>query len=235
MWQSEVINDIFEAGVNDDKLALLVEINKTNYMSVKTPLGLTERKEINKVICQGDPWGPIQCSVQIDGIGRESLNPDLEPYKYKDKVEIPALGMIDDILTISESGYKTARINSFINAKIAIKKLQLGPKKCSVLHTGKGHANIELYVDGWAMKNVKDVETGEIKRQDILEGSMEISHLDSDKYLGQTLGADGKNTSNIEKMKNKGIGIQNRIIQMLEVMSGGRYNFQIAVILRRTF
>ena len=63
------------------------------------------------------------------------------------------------------------------------------------------------------MKNVKDLETGEIKRQDILEGSMEISHLDSDKYLGQTLSADGKNTSNIEKMRNKGIGIQNRIIQ----------------------
>ena len=56
-------------------------------MSVKTPLGLTERKEINEVICQGDPWGPIQCSVQIDGIGRESLNPDLEPYKYKDEIE----------------------------------------------------------------------------------------------------------------------------------------------------
>ena len=65
--------------------------------------------------------------------------------------------MIDDILTILESGYKTASLNSFIKAKITIKKLQLGPKKCSVLHTGKGHENIELYVDGWAMKNVKDV------------------------------------------------------------------------------
>ena len=59
MWQSEVSNDIFEAGVKDDKLALLEEINKTNYLSVKTFLGLPERKEINKVICQGDPWlGP---------------------------------------------------------------------------------------------------------------------------------------------------------------------------------
>ena len=104
-------------------------------MSVKTQYGLTDRKEINEVICQGDPWGPIQCSVQIDGIGRESLEEELEPYKYKDEVEIPALGM-DDILTISESGYKTARLNSYINAKIAMKKLQLGPKKCSVLHTG---------------------------------------------------------------------------------------------------
>ena len=43
-------------------------------MSVKTQQGLTERKEINKDICQGDPWGPIQCRVRIDGIGSESLN-----------------------------------------------------------------------------------------------------------------------------------------------------------------
>ena len=41
---------------------------------------------------------------------------------------MPALGMVDDISTISQSGYKTARMNSYINAKIAMKKLQLGPK-----------------------------------------------------------------------------------------------------------
>ena len=61
---------------------------------------------------------------------------------------------------------------------------------------------------------------------------MEISHLGSDKYLGQTISADGKNTSNIEKIKNKGIGIQNRIIQRLEIMPGGKFPFQIAIILR---
>ena len=163
MWQAEVTNDIFEAGVKDDKLAFLHELNKVNYMSVKTQYGLTKRTEISEVICQGDPWGPIQCSIQIDGIGRGSLEDDLEPYKYKDKVEIPSLGMMDDILPISESGYKTARLNSYINAKIAIKKLQLGPKMCFVLHTGKEHENIELLVDGWSMKSVKDVETGKLR------------------------------------------------------------------------
>ena len=41
-----VINDLFEAGVQDDKLALLYEINKTNRVAVKTADGLSERKEI---------------------------------------------------------------------------------------------------------------------------------------------------------------------------------------------
>ena len=181
MWQDEVINDLYEAGVKDDKLALLYEIKKSNYLAVKTQHGLTERKEVEKIICQGDPWGSRQCSVQIDSIGRDSLADDLEPFKYKGEVEIPALVMVDDILTIAESGYKTARMNSFITAKIALKKLQLGPKKCFVLHTGKEHEdykNVELFVDGWKLKDVKDVETDATSREDILTESMEISHMD---------------------------------------------------------
>ena len=141
MWQDEVINDIYEAGIRDDKLALLNEINKTNNLAVKTQHRLTERKVVENIICQGDPWGSMQCSVQIDSIGRDSLAEDLEPFKYKGEVEIPALGMVDDILTIAESGYKTARMNSFKTAKIALKKLKLGPNKCFVLHTEKEHKN----------------------------------------------------------------------------------------------
>ena len=83
-------------------------------MAVKTQHGLTERKTVNNIICQGDPWGSIQCSVQIDTIGRESLEAGLEPLKYLNKVEIHALGMVDDILTISDGGYKTTRMNAFI-------------------------------------------------------------------------------------------------------------------------
>ena len=83
LWQEEVINDIFDAGISDDKLSLLYEINKINHVAVKTQHGLTERRTVNNIICQGDPWGSIQCSVQIDTIGRESLEAGLEPFKYK--------------------------------------------------------------------------------------------------------------------------------------------------------
>ena len=48
----------------------------------------------------------MEGSVQIDWIGCDSLEAQLEPYKYKNEIEITALGMVDDILTISESGYK---------------------------------------------------------------------------------------------------------------------------------
>ena len=73
----------------------------------------------------------------IDGFGKESLKSEMEPYKYKGKVPVPVLGMVDNILSISESGYKTCRLNAFLNAKTALKRLQFGPDKCHVLFVGK--------------------------------------------------------------------------------------------------
>ena len=43
---------------------------------------------------------------------------------------------------------------------------------------------------------VKDVETDRTLREDTLTGNMEISHMDAEKYLGQIISADGKNTKN---------------------------------------
>ena len=156
----------------------------------------------------------------------------------KNEVEIPALGMVDDILKIAEGGYKTARMNSFKTAKIALKKLKLGPNKCFVLHTEKEHnnfRNIELYVDGWKLRDVKDVETDSTFREDIMEGDMEVSHMDSEKYVGQIISSDDKNTQNIETIRNKGIGLKNQVIQMLEAMPGGKFHFVIAKILRNSY
>ena len=47
--------------------------------------------------------------------------------------------MVDDITTVSESGYKATRMNGFINAKIASKKLQFGAEKCFTIHIGTEH------------------------------------------------------------------------------------------------
>ena len=127
LWQDEVTSELFDAGVTDDKLALLHKINEINHVRVKTPVGLSDVRNVEKVICQGDPWGGIQCGNIVDTFGKDSLKPNMEPYKYKGKVPVPILGMIDDILSVSESGYKTCKLNAFLNAKTALKRLQFGP------------------------------------------------------------------------------------------------------------
>ena len=117
MWLKECLNDIYECGVTDDKLALLYDINTHVKVAVKTPVGISDRTSIYNVITQGDVFGPILCSNQVDTFGRECLEEGKYTYTYKGEVEIPPLGMVDDLICISQCGHKTAMMNAFINFK----------------------------------------------------------------------------------------------------------------------
>ena len=55
MWFEEVTNDLYEAGIRDDKLALIAKINESNELAIQTAVGLTRRENIERIICQGDP------------------------------------------------------------------------------------------------------------------------------------------------------------------------------------
>ena len=235
LWKEHIFNDLFEAGMQNDRLSLLWELDQVNKLAVKTCQGLSQRKEVRKIICQGDCWGTCKCSLHMDNIAKDSLNPKLEPFKYKNEVELPILTMVDDLISISESGFKTTRMNAFVNAKIASKKLQFGAEKCFVMHVGRNHEeykNVELFVNGWSVTTVDNFQAGGMECEDILEENIELSHIESERYLGQIISSDSKNKRNILKLKNKGIGIQNKIINMLHTMSGGIFYFQIALIYR---
>ena len=65
---------------------------------------------------------------------------------------IAPLGMIDDLLTISECGVKTNLLNQYINFKTGSKRLQFGTSKCIKMHVGKSDSKIlckDLHVGGW--------------------------------------------------------------------------------------
>ena len=133
----ECLNDVYEAGVDDDYFPLLYEANRETYVAVQTPSGLTKRETIKEIVMQGDVLAPLISSLQVDTMGKECLEEDKHLYYYKDLVPIPPLGLVDDLFTISTCGYKTNLLNKFINAKAAMKKLQFGTSKCVKLHVGK--------------------------------------------------------------------------------------------------
>ena len=62
----EAISDIFDTGVDDDNLALLYNANQEIDMAVKTANGLSDRQTVNDIVLQGDKWGSILASVQVD-------------------------------------------------------------------------------------------------------------------------------------------------------------------------
>ena len=77
----EALSDIYNAGVDDDTLTLLHQANAEVHMAVKTPSGLTERQIIRNIVLQGDTWGSILASVQVDSIGQECMKAGYF-YKY---------------------------------------------------------------------------------------------------------------------------------------------------------
>ena len=117
------MNNLYEAGMDDNMLALLYEMNSRANIAVRTPVGITERREIKKSILQGDVFGPLTCSVQIDEFGRECIEEDQYMYYYRDKVGIPPLSQTDDTVC-------NVHINMWISKhKTSFKKLQFGTEK----------------------------------------------------------------------------------------------------------
>ena len=74
MFDSECLfqcmNDLYEAGVNDDIFALIFEANRENLVAVNTPHGISRREKIEQIVMQGDVLAPLISSLQVDTIGK---------------------------------------------------------------------------------------------------------------------------------------------------------------------
>ena len=111
---------------------------------------MTDEQTLDSVVLQGDTWGPALASNQVDTIGKECLDENKYLFMYKDCVPVGPLGMVDDLIGITEAGHKAQELNTFINLKTADKKLQFGLDKCKVMLVGNKienfHKNLPLGV-----------------------------------------------------------------------------------------
>ena len=67
----KAISDVYDAGLNDDNLGLVYKANNDVQVAVNTPGGLSEHQQIKNIVLQGDTFGSILASVQVDTIGQE--------------------------------------------------------------------------------------------------------------------------------------------------------------------
>ena len=210
LWAKECINDLYMAGLTNDKLNLLFIENQNANIAIKSQNGKSSRKSIKNVIMQGAVWGSLICTSTMEKLAQIMYkNPKLI-YKYKGKVETPCLGMVDDILCLQKCSDATVNVNTVVNAFIEGKKLKFSNKKCSRIHVQKKKLKTEP-------------ECLKIK---VHEESMRNSN--KEKYLGDVI-SNGKIRSTIEERRNKGFGLVNEILAILDEIPLGRFRIEIGL------
>ena len=227
----QAISDIYEAGLKDENLSLLYQANKEIYMAVNTPGGLSERQMIEDSVLQGDTWGSLLASVQVDDIGQECAEAG-HGYRYKNILPIGMLGLVDDIIGITEPGFKAQMLNAFLNIKTAEKGLQFGVKKCKSMLIAKNTENIlnsSLCVDKWNVEHRVE-PSGDTTLVESYGGQVQIEKCSEQKYLGFILSSSGDNMANIRSIRNKSIGTIRKIFSKLNSLHLQKYYFECGIL-----
>ena len=102
MWLSECVNDLYDAGIRNDKLCLLYISNKNATIAVKTLGGTTESIHIRNKVMQGRVWGGLMCTTTMEKLCKLVYNDERLLYKYRGKVDVPPLEMVEDVITASK-------------------------------------------------------------------------------------------------------------------------------------
>ena len=229
----QAISDIYDVGLNDDNLSLIYQANNDIRMAVNTPDGLSERQSLQDVVLQGDTWGSILASVQVDSIGKEVVNSGYG-YKYMDKLPVSLLGLVDDMIGVSDAGFKAQQLNAMLNVKTTEKRLQFGVNKCKWMLVGKDLAGVisnPLTVDKWTVSHVENETTGESNLMETYDGQVEIEQTEKQRYLGFILSSKSDNMANISEIKKKSIWIIRKIFTRLESLHLKKYFFESGIIL----
>ena len=232
----EALNDIFDYGLNDDNLSLIYKANEKVHMAVKSRGGLTKRQVIRNSVLQGDTFGSLLASVQVDTIARDVEKAGVG-YKYKQELPVNILGLVDDMIGVSETGVKAQIMNAILNIKAAEKGLQFGTNKCKMLNVGNNPENIRkntLSVDGWSEDYFENVKNKEIELIEKHIGKVLIEEVEEQKYLGFVLSSKGDNLANIKAMEKKSIGIIRTILTKLDKLNLRQYYFECSKILMNT-
>ena len=218
-------------GVKDSDLHLIYNANKEIYMSVKTSGGLTDRDKITNSVLQGDTWSPILASVQVDSIGKAVEEANIG-YFYQNQLPISMLGLVDDVVGVTEAGFKAQQLNAILNVKTSEKGLQYGISKCKSMIIGNSDNCIDsdLLIDSWEQNYVENVDTGENTMVEKFVGEVPIGRATEYKYLGFIISAKGDNMANISAMKRKSIGIIRTLLYKLDEMNLQQYYFECSMI-----
>ena len=126
--------------------------------------------------------------------------------------------MCDDLNGVAKCGLDSVAMNTFITTQIELKKLRFhipdknGKSKCHKIHVGKNHETCPI-----------------LKVHDTV-----MEDVSYNTYLGDIISGDGRNTLNIKKRVDKGLGIITQIVNLLNMINLGEYYFETVILLRES-
>ena len=86
---------------------------------------LREPQYIQNVIMQGSVFGSIMCTTVMDKLAKPFYSDKTLLYKYKNVVDVPILGMVDDLIGVEKCSANVVKSNATVNAFMDINKLKL--------------------------------------------------------------------------------------------------------------
>ena len=213
LWLTECINEMYEAGIRNDKLCLLYLSNKDAQIVIKTASGKTDQMSIKDKVMQGRVWGGLMCTTTMDKLCKLVYNDETLIYKYKGKVDVPPLEMVDDIITISKGGSTGVALNQTVNTFLELKKLKLSEGKCSQIHIGKQ----------------KEKCTNHKVHENIMKKSKK------EKYLGDIVSEKGNSKETIEDRKSRGNAVLAQMTALLQDIPLGNRRVEAGLALRHSW
>ena len=211
LWLHEVINSLYEAGLQNDKLPLLFLENSSAQVAIKSNERISMRTSTKDIIMQGSIFSSLCCVVLMDKLGKLAYNNQQLLYYYKKVVGIPPLLMVDDILAVQSCSSKSQKINTAINTFINLEKLSLSKTKCHNIHVGS------------KQKICPNLKINEVK--------MENSKRET--YLGDIIDESSTIKPNIEKRKSRGYGIISNILTIVNEIPLGKWKVEAGLRLRQ--
>ena len=159
---------------------------------------------------QGTVFGSLICTSVMDKLAKLFYGDKNLIYKYKNTVNIPLLGMVDDVLTVTRCSSSSVTANATVNSFMEINKLKLAAKKCGKIHIGR--------------------KCFQCPTQKIHGENMKDSN--SEKYLGDIISTKGTLEETIKDRKNKGYSYISEIRALLSDMPFGHRRIEVGMMLR---
>ena len=202
------------------------------YLWQSSTMTVSKISKIKAVVLQGDTMASLIASVNMDTIARDWLSKaGNKVYKYRDTIDLGTLGMLDDLLVITEAGVETTKANAFINIVSASKGYQFSDTKCSqMLVTNKKNDSMEniMKVDKW----IEERNNGVIN--DVYSGKVRTGNVLRQKYMGLYIQSDRRNSESIDLKTKKAAIIINKVKNKVADMKAGKFTVETVSILRES-